>query len=119
MTELWHYTCRHAAAKIGRRGELVPAAQLVAHTYPTGRVVWLTDLSVPIRDALGLTSELLECDRIERRYRVLDPSGALRWVDVRREWMDMWRSHLEQSPGARPAHWWVHPGPVPVELVPS
>jgi hypothetical protein len=120
VIELWHYTCEHAWAKIGARGELVPAAELMrnrvaAELIPTARWVWLTDLAVPIPAALGLTRQLAKCDRIAHRYRVLG-GVAVPYVTVRRELPRAWRDELETAPGARLMHWWISAGPVPVEI---
>ena len=85
---LFHYTCAHAANKIGRRGLLFPYPQPFAPEI--GPVVWLSDLAVPDRWALGLTSRYLSCDRTEYRYRVATklavPYSAMRGLirpDVR------------------------------------
>ena len=108
---LWHYTCRHAATMIGRRGMLTPNPQ----PYLDGaRLVWLTDLAVPDVAALGLTSDTLSCDRTEVRYRVL-AGEVVSW--------SAWAAEAKVDPltlsaftfGRRPAHWYVSPGPVAVE----
>jgi hypothetical protein len=121
MGELWHYTCEHSRAKLGDVGELVPLARLAGldDLPPTSVFVWLTDLSVPIPAALGLTRLSLRCDRTEHRYRVTDVAGVLPWVAVRRDTPPRWRYALESAPGAMPAHWYVSEGPVPVEYAPE
>ena len=48
-----------------------------------GPVIWLTTESDPERDAVGLTSSMLECDRMQYRYRVEPKPSCVRWVDVR------------------------------------
>lgn len=103
---LFHYCCAHSHA------------QITDTLRPNRGLVWLTDLNVPIRDALGLTSHMLGCDRTAHRYRVTDESVCIRWVDSR-------LSHLigpareqtlalESMPGVKPMHWWVAEVPVPV-----
>lgn len=112
--ELYHYTCEHRAARIGRRGVLVPHAQPMLGGR---RVVWLTDLDEPDREGLGLTSHTLDCDRTNVRYRVRDPLalGAVTW----REWAEVER--IERSTrsalelGRKPRHWYVSLVPVAVE----
>lgn len=104
---LWHYTCSHGHTALGEQGLLVPNAR-----GPVG-VVWLTDLDHPIRDALGLTSRVLSCDRTTHRYRIDDPPPeAAWWPTVRRTWPARVVHALETAPGAMPAHWWVSPVPV-------
>lgn len=114
---LWHYTCTHSRSRIGVVGLLVPARQLVDGTlddYWPSAFVWLTDLSVPSRDVLGLTSNYQRCDRTAYRYRVTDTQHVHPWVTVRRTVPDA--ELLEAITGCRPRHWFVSTEPVPVEL---
>jgi hypothetical protein len=115
---LWHYTCRHSARKIGPAGILYPAGQLLGRSlHWPGSLVWLTDLPTPNRDALGLTSHALDCDRTEHRYRATDTLSCRPYTDLRRALPDdAWRLSLETAPGARLRHWWVSLEPVPVVL---
>lgn len=56
-----------------------------AHPHMAGiRLVWLTDMAVPDRAALGLTSHTLTCDRLECRYLVAPCADILPWAAVRR-----------------------------------
>jgi hypothetical protein len=116
LPTLWHFTCDHAARRIGDRGDLVSALVLVPDKpLPWwSAYVWLTDLAHPPREALGLTSRMLSCDRLAHRYRVLDASGAYPWVAVRRNVPERLRAPLELQAGVRLVHWWVALGPVPV-----
>lgn len=114
--KLYHYTCAHSVPGIekdrwlkGRAWPFLPEA---------GELVHLTDLDVPDRAALQLTSYTLNCDRTE--YRVTCwTTEAIHWpkfartipVDVRRE--------LEDEPGALPMHWYVCRMPVAVLRVDS
>ncbi len=126
MSALYHYTCDHGRDAIGDAGVLTPVTWRVpAGQYlPPGvasfvtRFVWLTDLNVPYRDALGLTSHALSCDRTGHRYRVTDATTATRWLKVRRTFSRDYVDGLEATPGAMPAHWWVAEGPVPVAYDP-
>lgn len=107
MTVLYHYTCFHGnAAIIGDLGEIKPG--------PDG-LVWLTDMRVPIRDALGLTSRYITCDRMAYRWQVeIVPEIAWwpRWLrQASPEWKK-WGRMLEMADGARPAHWYVAEIPV-------
>lgn len=109
---LYHYTCEHAALDIGERGTLRPHLGLI----------WLTDLDVPMRDALGLTSNTLACDRTAFRYRVLDDTPCMWWIGWSRLRQESWRpwvAELEAAPGVRPVHWWVSTAPVPVVADPT
>lgn len=124
MTVLFHYTCDHGHTKIGAQGVLVPGIDLM-HPSVKGtdlldmaRFVWLTDLARPIKDALGLTSNHLTCDRTAHRYRVTAHGIAIRWVDLRRDFAPAVREMLESAPYARPMHWWVAAEPVPVTYDP-
>lgn len=106
---LYHYTCRHFVDQIARDGYLRP--------NPVTGLVWLTDLDVPDRRGLGLTSTTLDCDRLEACFQAEDGPDleALRWVDVRRDYEPALRSALEGSPGALPMHWWVSRSAVQVK----
>jgi hypothetical protein len=74
--------------------------------------VWLTDLEVPDRKALGLTSDLLDCDRLE--HRVVVDVEAEHWPRYARRLPLELRRRLELAAGARPMHWYVSEHPVPV-----
>lgn len=118
---LYHFTCSHGYAKIGAAGKLRPASSRIPglRLLP-GRFVWLTDLAVPVRDALGLTSTSLQCDRTEHRYRVVDPQNPeiIPWSVARRKCDRAQVLALESAPGAQPDHWWVATIPVRVVLDP-
>lgn len=74
----YHYCCQHSANKIGARGFLQPNA---ADLFGVG-LVWLTDQAVPNREALGLTSHTLKCDRLEYQYLVdVVPGDVEPWLD--------------------------------------
>jgi len=111
---LYHYTCDHGRRGIGGRGVLRPHLQ----PWLEGPYVWLTDLEVPMREALGLTSHALRCDRTVHRYRVTDETHARRWMLVRQTLLQPAVHALETAPGAMPMHWWVSAEPVPVVLDP-
>jgi len=114
---LWHYTCDHGRAALGESGRVIPAHRITDRaTAPTGRYAWFTDLGTPVREALGLTMNLTTCDRTAHRYRVTDEASVVPWMEVRRDFPADWREGLEGIPGARPRHWWVAVGPVPVVL---
>lgn len=115
MSHLWHYTCDHGHEQIERAApaHVVPAAALSPQIHHGPSILaWFTDLDSPIRDALGLTSQILSCDRTAHRYRVTDGYSIVPWVEVRRLWL--WADELESAPGAMPRHWFVASVPVPV-----
>ena len=107
MAVLWHYTCAHVAARVARRGMLVPNRQLVLPGVP--RLLWLTPADGPtFREALGLTSHYIRCDRMAFRY-VVREHDARPFLDYARDrgWSDReWRAELGQG-AADPALWYV------------
>jgi hypothetical protein len=110
VTELWHYTCAHAAKAIGRYGLLAPNRGL----YGLG-VVWATDLAPPVEAAaLGFAARVrTTCDRTEVAYRVLDPDRFEPWATWAERHADpVVADALDGAPGAVPARWWVATLPV-------
>ena len=119
---LYHFTCDHGYADIIRDGHVKPLFDILGGMEgdgpaapPSGSFAWFTDLDTPNRDALGLTSRILSCDRTAYRFEVTDETQVARWLDMRRLLPALWP--LELAPGAMPAHWWIASEPVPV--VPS
>lgn len=108
---LYHYTCRHRAAFIRRE------RMLKGNPHPwlldVGPLIHLTDLDQPDRLALGLTSNILTCDRTEFRVTV-ETDVAERWSVFARTIPRRVREGLETAPGALPAHWWVARMPLPI-----
>lgn len=113
MTVLYHYTCDHGWSGIRDAGVVRPNAHpLLAHPLS-----WWTDLDAPLREALGLTSHILSCDRARYRVKVVLPEAPTivwwpRWA--RGHVPPRIREYLESAPGAAPAHWYVANQPVPV-----
>lgn len=68
MTQLYHYTCDHRIGGIRKSGWLVPHPQIQFPSQP--KLIWLTDLDLPDRIGLGLTSYTLTCDRTQFRVTV-------------------------------------------------
>lgn len=73
---LWHFTCSHGHAGIGRRGLLLPNQ----HPWFGAPLVWLTSRPWPDRFATGLTHDYTACDRMAYRYRVTDPATCEAWL---------------------------------------
>ena len=94
-------TCKHTMAEMGPD---LFGGYILEPRSPFG-FLWLTDLDVPFRDALGLTSNILDCDRTEFQLRLSDPSHAKPWTEVRRDYPELW--NLERAYGAQPMHWYV------------
>lgn len=118
----WHFTCNHGHAGIVKTGRLLPTTSLVdasavARMAATQRrvaeLVWLTDLADPVRDALGLTSHEIACDRTQHRWRAVN-YRPIRYTTIRRDLPQPVRAGLESAPGVLPMHWWVAYTPVPV-----
>jgi hypothetical protein len=104
---LWHYTCEHGRLRIGARGALRPGLDAL---------VWLTDLEAPHRDALGLSSALIACDRTRHRYRVTDVADVVPWVTMRNALDPVRVAAVEATPGVMVRHWFVSMRPVPAVL---
>lgn len=122
MPEFFHYTCDHGLESLGDEGKLLPgAAFIAARVYDRmpawqqtlADLIWLTDLDYPMRDALGLTSVRLACDRTRHRYRVVG-YVPMRYTATRRDLPKRLRDEVESASGALPRHWWVAHTPVPV-----
>ena len=103
----WHYCCDHSAYAIVKDGYLKPG--------PDG-YVWITDLHPPMRDALGLTMHTIKCDRMAYEFRVADNDGIIPWIHLRRELNPEYVEGLESAYGARPMHWFVSLGNVPISV---
>jgi hypothetical protein len=108
LTELYHYTCHERHMLIGDEGWLKPS--------PTTLLLWATDLDVPMREALGLTSQVLECDRGEYRYKIVDTEKFVPWMAVRKNFRPEFVETLEHVDGVMPRHWWVAARPALARL---
>jgi hypothetical protein len=101
---LFHYCCEHSREGIDRDGVLRPGLD---------GLVWLTDLApdaLPreqLRRALGLTSTIISCDRLQYAYRA-NPRDAIPYRQaVARGWVSRaWHMAATRSP-RRPANWYV------------
>lgn len=115
LPQLYHYTCEHGQTKI-----------LIDHSTlrpMTDGFLWLTDLDYPFRDALGLTSRILKCDRTQYRFDVdmveLDPTVVMPWVRLRREFEPHVVEALETAEGAMPMHWFLAVEPIKATFAPG
>jgi hypothetical protein len=111
---LYHYTCTHYAQLIRECGLIMPGIQLHGRDVGGSRFAWFTDIKPPVpREAVGLTSLTLSCDRTECVFTVDRTSSHIhRWTDVRRAHRDLWG--LELAEGALPMHWFVSQSPIAV-----
>lgn len=114
---LYHYTCReHGEPGIRREEKLLPYRQFLL-----GRnLVWLTDMERPYAWALGLTNNLLCCDRTQIRVTVhpikhADKCGVHPWMYYRRTVHPVLRDALEQT--GMPMHWYVTELAVPIDTI--
>jgi hypothetical protein len=99
---LWHFTCEHAYRSLGNGGVLKPNRHPLMPEL--GNVIWLTEESWPERDAVGLTSDYISCDRMAYRYRIVD-SDARPWGAYRHLVLTTVRMDLEAY--AQPHTWWL------------
>ena len=102
QTTLYHFTCSHGFAGIRQTCELRPNIHPFMHHL--GPLLWLTDLSEPDAESVGLTSEWQSCDRRAYRY-IVHTRAAIPWRDVRGRAPRDVVAALEAY-GA-PDHWWV------------
>lgn len=111
---LYHYTCAHFAATIGRDGYLFPHPQPV---LGGALLTWLTDLEEPDALALGLESTTLGCNRTDACYVVNTrwlPEGAVQWWPRARRHFAAGDVAALEDEGRQPSHWWVASMPIPV-----
>ena len=107
---LYHFTCAdHGYPGIARSREIRPYPHLKLPTWPP--VVWLTDLARPSRDAVGLTSARLTCDRLAVRLTVEAPE-AVPFAEARRRWRIPLDAFLDLTAYGDPAHWYVSQEPI-------
>lgn len=105
---LWHFTCEHGYRGIGEQGTICCNPHLLLPRL--GQLIWLTDDPEPDRYDVGLTSSMLDCDRMEYRYRVLSASKCIPWRAVRHQCPPDILRGLE-SFGA-PNTWWISREPL-------
>lgn len=109
--QIWHYTCDHGAPGIRRDGIVKPNAHPMLGGLP---ISWWTDLGPEHRHDIGLTSDMLTCDRMAHRFQVKDPAALDWWPHLARH-LRVPRHLRDQFEGGRlPAHWWVSLKPVEV-----
>ena len=109
---LYHYTCAdHGRPGIERTRVLKPSRQL----FLRRNLVWFTDLTVPDQWALGLTNNMLCCDRTQYRVEVTvhNDQGTTTitpWWYYARTLLRVQRETMEMD--GLPMHWWVSEAPV-------
>jgi hypothetical protein len=108
---LFHYTCDHRIEAIRRDGQLVPNW----HPLLGEELVWMTSATAS-REALGLTSHSLSCDRMAHRLVVPEPVKALPWHEVVPFLPRAGVMALQSARGIRTQTWWVSSVPQVVEV---
>lgn len=111
--KLFHFTCHHGYLGIGRRGELRP---MVEHPLLRVKVIWLTSESAPDREATGLTSRFISCDRMAYRYVVTDSTGCRPWLGSPERTDAPADAVAVLEEYGDPEHWWVATDPVKARL---
>lgn len=115
MSEIYHYTCKCWAPKIGAQQLLRASVHPILRPY--GKFSWLTDLADPNPVAIGLPLARVPCDRSQFRVAVdADLPELRRWASwARRNIPLALRQAVEvNDPKALFAHWWVALGDVPI-----
>lgn len=104
---LWHFTCRHGAKRIGRGNALLVPQGGIHPVAGWPPLLWFTVLAEPDREATGLTSETISCDRMEHRYAVGPGSVCVPWLAS--PWRASTASGLlaDLEDYGDPEHWWV------------
>ena len=97
----YHYTCDHGRRSIGDSGNLKPHG---IGDMPV--VVWMTDLADPDVIGLGLTSEILSCERWTYRYRVTDERPVVPYAEIQHSIHPRAQLALHHL-GSLPQHWFV------------
>jgi hypothetical protein len=105
---LWHFTCEHGFAGLRQLGVLRPNRHPLAPGLEP--LIWLTDDPDPERDAVGLTSSHLTCDRLTYRYRALSASRCVPWSAVRHRVDKAVLADLESF--GQPETWWISSEPL-------
>lgn len=112
--QLYHFTCDKGARLIGRYNCLIIPQG--AHPVCGWSLAWFTTETAPDREATGLTSALVTCDRMAFRYTITDPSPCVPWTGSR--WQEetpaAFRRVMEKHGDAE--HWWVSDRPVRAAL---
>ena len=108
---LWHQTCDHGRAGIGRSGWIYPGKVM---PWLSRGLVWMSSDPDAPREANGLTSIILACDRTQYVYAV-ERHQAIRWLDS----PDRTPAAIAalEGPEQDPALWWVSAIPVRGRLV--
>ena len=109
MSALWHFTCTdHGEPGIRRSGLVLPNPRAMLP------VAWFTSNPDVPREALGLTSHALTCDRMACRFEAASRRHLIPWRHFAAP--HPVRRLLESAPGVDPALWWVSTRPVPVAV---
>jgi hypothetical protein len=108
----WHYTCDHSEAGIRESGLIQPNH----HPLILRSMSWFTDLGPDRRYEAGLTSSIINCDRMAYRFEVVDPAQLTWWPVAARALRVPQAVRDELEDGRLPAHWWIALAPVEVKI---
>jgi hypothetical protein len=116
MTAWWHYTCEHKVSDIEATGVVLPQTQQMLGGL---QVAWFTNMPSASRQALGLTSHMLNCDRMSHLFHVLpvDEHKIVEWGRLRSQLSRSMVIALESAPGTRPMFWGVAADAVQIERI--
>lgn len=117
----YHYTCDHGRKGIGDYGVIHPTGALFSVMSTAGltdderlmrSLLWATDLPEPDIEGLGLTSEILSCERWTHRYRITNPMPLMRFTDMQYRFSLEAQKGLLEGP-VKPEHWFASWKPLP------
>lgn len=109
MSRMFHFTCDHGFEGIKQLGYVAPNW----HPLLGMKVAWFTDLETPNAETVGLTSNLLNCDRLAHSVEV-DPSRVRRWLGSGEQASTPPLIQADLHRGSDPSHWWISRIQVPV-----
>lgn len=116
---MYHYTCDCALEKIEADNWLLKPNLLTAK-FGLPVVVWLTDMEQPDKQALGLTSRTLPCDRTQHRLAIPDTSSVVPWSQwcrannftrAQRDVLEV-SNRFGSASQAQPRRWFVSSKPI-------
>ena len=103
MTTLYHYTCSHGAAGIKQLGAVYPNW----HPWLDVPLAWFTNSPTPDPIALGLTSDTLDCDRTQYRFRALEVGSLVPWLGSTVQAAAPLQVQVGLQSLGQPSLWWI------------
>lgn len=111
MIDLFHYTCDHGRRGLGDLGFTKPNL----HPAIGVPLTWFTTADTPDPMALGLTRDMLECDRTAFRYLVVatEPRDKIEpWLGSMAQARTSPFTQAELHRHGEPGTWWIAKVPV-------